>query len=46
MMVGLAPYSDWAPAMLAPYLIWVSFAAWINWAIVRLNGPFGNLARV
>jgi translocator protein len=23
-----------------PYLLWVSFAAWLNWAIVRLNRPF------
>ena len=42
MMVVLAPYSYWAPWMLAPYLVWVSFASWINFAIVRLNGPFGT----
>ena len=41
MMVGLAPYSDTAPWLLLPYLLWVSFAMWINLAIVRLNGPFG-----
>jgi tryptophan-rich sensory protein len=41
MMIVLAPYSAWAPWMLAPYLAWVSFATWINLAIVRLNGPFG-----
>lgn len=45
MMVGLAPYSTWSPWLLAPYLVWVSFAMWINWAIVRLNGPFGTPAR-
>ena len=28
--------------MLAPYLLWVSFAAALNWAVVRLNGPFGG----
>ena len=27
--------------LLAPYLAWVSFAALLNYAIVRLNGPFG-----
>lgn len=26
--------------LLAPYLVWVSFAAALNLAIVRLNGPF------
>lgn len=41
LMVGLAPYSAWVPWLLAPYIAWVSFAMWINWAIVRLNGPFG-----
>lgn len=41
MMVGLAPYSATAPWLLLPYLVWVSFAMWINLAIVRLNGPFG-----
>ncbi len=40
MMVGLAPFSPIAPWLLAPYLVWVSFAMWINYAIVRLNGPF------
>lgn len=24
-----------------PYLLWVSFAAALNWAIVDMNGPFG-----
>jgi tryptophan-rich sensory protein len=27
--------------LLAPYLAWVSFAAVLNLAIVRLNAPFG-----
>lgn len=40
LIVGLQPYSDWVPWLLAPYLAWVSFAMWINFAIVRLNGPF------
>jgi tryptophan-rich sensory protein len=41
MMVVVAEYSGWAPWLLVPYLVWVSFAMWINLAIVRLNGPFG-----
>jgi tryptophan-rich sensory protein len=43
-IVGLiwvaAPLSTRAVWLLAPYLAWVSFAAWLNWRIVRLNGPF------
>ena len=42
MIVGLQPYTPWAAPLLAPYLVWVTFASWINWAIVRLNGPFGR----
>jgi tryptophan-rich sensory protein len=29
-----------APWLLAPYLVWVAFAVYLNWMIVRLNGPF------
>ena len=39
---------DWSPIaswMIAPYLAWVSFAAVLNWKIVRLNGPFGARLR-
>lgn len=28
--------------LLAPYLVWVSFAAALNWQIVQLNAPFAN----
>jgi translocator protein len=28
--------------LLAPYLVWVSFAALLNDAVVRLNAPFGG----
>jgi len=28
--------------LLAPYLAWVSFAFVLNYAIVRMNGPFGG----
>lgn len=27
--------------LLVPYLLWVSFAALLNYEILRLNGPFG-----
>lgn len=36
-----ARHSRTAGLLLVPYLIWVSFAALLNWEIVRLNGPFG-----
>ena len=30
-----------AALLLVPYLLWVAFAASLNHAVVRLNGPFG-----
>ncbi len=44
MVVGYAPYSGLAPWLLAPYLLWVGFASYLNWMIVRLNAPFGQAA--
>jgi tryptophan-rich sensory protein len=38
--IGLAPYSATASWLVAPYLAWVTFAAWLNWTIVKLNRPF------
>jgi tryptophan-rich sensory protein len=35
--VALAPISRTASLLIWPYLAWVSFAAWLNWRIVRLN---------
>lgn len=29
-----------ASLALLPYLLWVSFAAYLNWTVVRLNAPF------
>ncbi len=37
LIVGLAPFSVFAAVLLAPYLLWVSFAAFLNLTIVRLN---------
>jgi tryptophan-rich sensory protein len=34
------PFSALGAWLLGPYLLWVSFAAVLNRAIVRLNGPF------
>jgi translocator protein len=41
LVLGLRPISPFASLLIVPYLLWVSFAAWLNWAIVRLNQPFG-----
>ena len=41
MVVGLSAYSALAAWLLVPYLAWVAVAGWINFAVVRLNGPFG-----
>ena len=37
LMIGLAPLSLLASALLAPYLVWVAFAAFLNLMIVRMN---------
>ncbi|OQW73510.1 MAG: TspO protein [Proteobacteria bacterium ST_bin13] len=41
LVVLLWPISPFASALVMPYLAWVSFAAWLNSAIVKLNRPFG-----
>ena len=40
LVIGLAPISRTASLLILPYLAWVSFATWLNYTIVRLNGPF------
>lgn len=40
LVVGLWPISHHASLLIVPYLLWVSFASWLNSAIVRLNRPF------
>jgi tryptophan-rich sensory protein len=40
LIVVLRRYSKASGWLLAPYLAWVTFAAALNYAIVRLNAPF------
>lgn len=40
-VVGVTSFAPFAALLVVPYLLWVSFAAWLNRAIVRLNRPFG-----
>ncbi len=44
LVIYTAPISELASWLLAPYLAWVTFAACLNLAIVRLNGPFARSA--
>lgn len=37
LVVVLWPISRTASLLIWPYLLWVSFASWLNWRIVRLN---------
>jgi tryptophan-rich sensory protein len=37
LMIGLMPISATAGLLIIPYLAWVSFAAYLNLTIVRLN---------
>ncbi len=39
--VFLARFSRPASLLMLPYLAWVSYAAWLNYKVVELNGPFG-----
>ncbi|RGP40280.1 Translocator protein [Altererythrobacter insulae] len=39
--IFLGDWSILASWLIVPYLIWVSFAACLNWKIVQLNKPFG-----
>ncbi len=43
--IGLAPISHTASLLIVPYLLWVSFATWLNWQIVRLNPRAAEKAR-
>ena len=41
LLVFIRPMSVAATWLIVPYFVWVSFAACLNAAIVRLNRPFG-----
>jgi tryptophan-rich sensory protein len=44
LILALASVSALAGLLLLPYLLWVTFAACINLAIVRMNRPFTSAA--
>ena len=44
LMFGLAPLSATSVWLLLPYFFWVTFAAFLNLTIVRMNRPFRGLS--
>jgi len=40
LVVYCARISKLSGLLFLPYLVWVTFAAALNWAVVELNGPF------
>jgi len=44
LILYVSRFSELAGWLLAPYLVWVAFAAFLNYTIVRLNPPFGSAA--
>lgn len=40
-IVVIGRYSRLASLLLLPYLAWVAFAAFLNYRVVQLTGPFG-----
>ena len=40
LMLVIGAYAPTARLLLVPYLAWITFAGTLNWATVRLNGPF------
>lgn len=42
MIAFLWPIRRRAALCLAPYLLWVTFAAYLNYEVVMLNAPFGG----
>lgn len=42
LVIALFSISSRAGWLILPYLLWVTFAAWLNWRVVVLNRPFGR----
>lgn len=40
-LIVIRRYSPTGSFLLWPYLAWVAFAAYLNYTVVQLNGPFG-----
>jgi benzodiazapine receptor len=45
LVVFLYAISGLAAAIFAPYLVWVTFAGWLNFRVVQLNSPFSGRSR-
>ncbi len=39
LMFWITPLAGW---LILPYLLWVTYAGWLNWRVVVLNGPFDS----
>ena len=44
LVLFIGSYSVLAAAVMAPYLVWVTFAGALNLRLVQLNAPFGGAA--
>jgi tryptophan-rich sensory protein len=42
MLIGFGKSARVSGWLILPYLVWVSFAGFLNWEIVHLNAPFGG----
>ncbi|WPB86347.1 TspO/MBR family protein [Sediminicoccus rosea] len=38
-IIVFAPISPWGMALMIPYIAWVTFAGWLNYVMLQLNGP-------
>ena len=38
-IIVFAPISTWGMALMIPYLAWVTFAGYLNYVMLQLNGP-------